>query len=86
MNGAPVTRTSTGSGWAYTLYSRRGKRPFVHALDTVHRRAFCVDLPWKNSAMWIYSVKLRVRERALELRRDGRTIARVDRKTLEVRA
>jgi hypothetical protein len=36
--------------------------------------------------MWIYSVKLRVRERALELRRDGRTIARVDRKTLEVRA
>lgn len=85
MNGAPVTRTGTGSGWAYTLYSRTGKRPFVHALDTVHRRAFCVDLPWKNAATWIYSVKLRVRGRALELRRDGRTIARVDRKTLEVR-
>ena len=85
MNGAPVTRTGTRSGWAYTLYSRTGKRPFVHALDTVHRRAFCVDLPWKNSPTWIYSVKLRVRGRTLDLRREGRTIARVDRKTLEVR-
>ena len=84
MTGLPVKRTGTPSGWAYTLYQRPGKRPFVHALDTVHRRAFCVDLPWRNSARWIYTVKLRVRGGMLELRRKGKTITRVDRKTLKV--
>ena len=53
MTGLPMTRTGTASGWAYTLYSRADKRPFVHALDTVHRRAFCVDLPWKDSDSWV---------------------------------
>jgi hypothetical protein len=86
MTGTPVTRTGTPSGWAYTLYQRLGKRPFVHALDTVHRRAFCVDLPWQHSDNWITSVKLRVRGGTLELRHDGRTIARMDRKTLQVGA
>ena len=84
MSGLPVKRTGTPGGWAYTLYQRPGKRPFVHALDTVHKRAFCIDLPWRKSANWIYSVKLRVRGRMLELRREGRTITRVDRKTLKV--
>jgi hypothetical protein len=84
MTGLPVERTGTASGWAYTLYQRPGKRPFVHALDTVHRRAFCFDLRWRNSARWIYTVNMRVRGGMLELRRLGRTIARVDRKTLEV--
>jgi hypothetical protein len=85
MNGQPLTRAGTPTGWAYTLYSRPGDRPFVHALDTVHRRAFCVDLPWRNSDDWIRTVKMRVRGGMLELRRDGHTIARMDRKTLEVR-
>jgi hypothetical protein len=85
MTGQPVTRAEPGA-WAYTLYSRQGKRPFVHALDTVHRRAFCVDLPWRNSAKWINLVKMRVSRTELELRRDGRILARVDRKTLEVRS
>jgi hypothetical protein len=84
MTGLPVKRVGTASGWAYTLYQRPGKRPFVHALDTVHKRAFCVDLPWRKSARWIYSVKLRVRGGMLELRRKGKTITRVDRKTLKV--
>lgn len=84
MTGMPVKRVETASGWAYTLYQRQGKRPFVHALDTAHRRAFCVDLPWRNSGPWIYLVKLRVRGGMLELRRNGRTITRVDRRTLEV--
>lgn len=84
MTGQPVTRVEPGA-WAYTLYSRTGKRPFVHALDTAHRRAFCVDLPWRNSARWINLVRLRVRGGELLLRRAGKVIARVDRKTLEVR-
>ena len=46
MTGAPVARASgTGGRWAYTLYARRGAEPFVHALDTVQREAFCIDLP-----------------------------------------
>jgi hypothetical protein len=84
MNGQAVTRAGTPNGWAYTLYMRPGKKPFVHALDTVHRRAFCVDLPWHNSDQWIQTVKMRVRGGMLELRRDGNMIARMDRKTLKV--
>jgi hypothetical protein len=84
MTGQPVTRVEPGA-WAYTLYSRTGKRPFVHALDTAHRRAFCVDLPWRNSARWINVVRMRVHRGELLLRRGGKVIARVDRKTLEVR-
>jgi hypothetical protein len=35
MGGVPVARmTSAGGRWAYTLYARRGRAPFVHALDT----------------------------------------------------
>ncbi len=85
MTGLPVKRATTPGGWAYTLYQRPGKRPFVHALDTAHRRAFCIDLPWRHSANWIYAVKLRVRGGMLDLRRNGRTLAQVNRKTLEVR-
>jgi hypothetical protein len=84
MTGQPVTRVEPGA-WAYTLYSRTGKRPFVHALDTAHRRAFCVDLPWRNSARWINVVRMRVRGGELLIRRGGKVIARVDRKTLQVR-
>ena len=46
MTGAPVARAaSVGGRWAYTLYARRGGEPFVHALDTVKRQAYCIDLP-----------------------------------------
>ena len=58
---------------------------FVHALDTAHRRGFCVDLPWRNSARWINLVRMRVHGGELLLRRDGKVIARVDRKTFEVK-
>ena len=85
MTGMPLARTGSPGGWAYTLYSRVKKPPFVHALDTVHRRAFCVDLSWRHSGNWIASVRLRVHGGMLELRRGGRTIARMDRKTLRVR-
>ncbi|HEY6836568.1 MAG TPA: hypothetical protein VI142_08970 [Gaiellaceae bacterium] len=84
MTGKPLARTGSPSGWAYTLYSRAGKPPFVHALDTLHRRAFCVDLPWQRSAKWIGSVRLRVHGGTLELHRQGKTIARMDTKTLRV--
>lgn len=84
MTGIPLTRAESSDGsWAYTLYSRTNKGPFVHALDTSHRRAFCVDLPWRKSPNWLGRVRMRVATGELELRRGGRTIATVDTKTFE---
>jgi hypothetical protein len=46
MGGVPVTRATSRNGrWAYTLYARDQHHPFVHALDTSRRQAFCIDLP-----------------------------------------
>jgi hypothetical protein len=46
MTGIPISRVMSGGGrWAYTLYDRPSGAPFIHALDTTHRRAVCVDLP-----------------------------------------
>lgn len=61
MTGAPVARaTSTGGRWAYTLYARRGAEPFVHALDTVNREAFCIDLPLdlRYDLQWLLRLRL----------------------------
>jgi hypothetical protein len=45
MGGSPLTRATSPNGrWAYTLYDRVGKTPFVHALDTSSRSARCIDL------------------------------------------
>jgi hypothetical protein len=68
MTGSPIARATTRDGsWAYTLYSRASGQPFVHALDTVHRLAVCVDLPWKHADGWIGNARLR-------LSRDGTKI------------
>jgi hypothetical protein len=46
MTGFAIDRVmSADSRWAYTLYFRPSGVPFVHALDTVGRRAVCIDLP-----------------------------------------
>lgn len=59
MQGTPVARTATGNGaWVFTLYAREST-PFVHALDTLHRRAVCIDLPWEAPDA-IFKVRLRV--------------------------
>ena len=47
MNGYPIARASSSDGnWVYTLYSNPNNYPFVHALDTVHRTAVCIGIPW----------------------------------------
>jgi hypothetical protein len=84
MTGSAQTRTESRDGrWAYTLYTRPSDHPFVHALDTVGRRAFCVDLPWKP-APWISSVRMKLRGGELLLQRKGRTLARMDTQTFVV--
>lgn len=46
MTGTPVARAMSADGrWAYTLYDRAGREPFVHALDTVGATARCIDVP-----------------------------------------
>jgi hypothetical protein len=85
MTGQPATRVESRDGsWAYTLYGRTNNGPFVHALDTVHRRAFCVDLPWRSTPSWLGRAKLRVGRGELLLRVRGNTLARVNTKTFEV--
>jgi hypothetical protein len=46
MAGVPVQRVAgPGNAWEYTLYQAPdGSSAFVHALDTVHRFAMCIDI------------------------------------------
>jgi hypothetical protein len=51
MTGIPMARIwSLDEGTAYTLYNGLESHAFVHALDTVHRSARCIDLPWSGDA------------------------------------
>jgi hypothetical protein len=84
MTGMPLTRVESREGWAYTFYSRPYKGPFVHALDTVHRRAFCVDVPWQRSADELWKVRLRLDGGQVLLRLGHRVVARIDRQTFRV--
>jgi hypothetical protein len=50
MEGWALTRATSADGrWVYTLFSRPGAYPFVHALDTVDGVAHCIGLPWKSA-------------------------------------
>jgi hypothetical protein len=81
MVGSPVTRTTSRDGrWAYTLYARPAGKPFVHALDTAHRVAHCLDVDsWRGSGSAIWRVRLALSPdgRRILLRRAGRTEAAV---------
>jgi len=51
MSGLALTRATGSSGrFAYTLYRNDTGTAFVHALDTVGRRAICIELPWRGTA------------------------------------
>lgn len=56
MRGWPVSRVDRG-GWAFTLYSTGG-RPFIHALDTRHVAAECINLPWANEPARFFDYRL----------------------------
>jgi DNA-binding beta-propeller fold protein YncE len=89
MTGSPVTRAySPDRAWAYTLYVRQRGTAFVHALDTVHRSAVCIDLPWRGVGQAIWSVRLTVSSdgRVLRLLQRGTPLAEVDLARFTVRA
>lgn len=85
MIGQAVTRATTRDGrWAYTLYAKP-QYPFVHALDSVRRKALCIDLPLDLSKVKQMELRLSLRGgRMLEVRKDGQTVAAVDTRTFEV--
>jgi hypothetical protein len=86
MRGWPVARKSSSSGrWAYTLYARAKGVPFVHALDTLRRQAYCIDVPVPAKRAEQMSMRLTLRrDRALEIRRGTVRLATVDTKTFVV--
>jgi hypothetical protein len=80
MTGFAIARVmSAGDRWAYTLYFRPTGTPFIHALDTVGRRAVCVDLPRSlNLDPGNAQVRLAAGGAVLEIVTDGATRAMVD--------
>ena len=87
MRGQPVTRVSSPDGrWAYTLYARPTQEPFVHALDTAQRRAYCIDLPLHLRQLEQMALRLRIHGGALQVRRRRATVATVDTETLAFRS
>jgi hypothetical protein len=87
MRGQPVTRRWSSDGrWAYTLYARQGEPPFVHALDTVARQAYCIDLPIRLRQPKQMALRLRLRsDGKLAVRSGPSTLAVVDTTTFEAR-
>ena len=85
MTGIPMTRVgSADASWAYTLYSKSNGGAFVHALHTTTREAFCIDLSLAIADDQLGKVRMRVGHDVLALRLRGKTIAKIDTRTLHV--
>jgi hypothetical protein len=84
MQGWPVSRVNR-SGWAFTLYAA-GSRPFIHALDTRHAAAVCINLPWAREPRHISDYRLGFDGVGhLVVRgRHGRALVTVDRDRLRI--
>jgi hypothetical protein len=87
MRGQPVTRKASLDGrWAYTLYARSGQPPFVHALDTVDAKAYCIDLPLRLKQVEQMSLRLHLdRNGTLSVNNGHTRLAIVDLEKLEAR-
>ncbi len=88
MTGIPVTRvTSAGGRWAYTLYMRPSGVPFIHALDTTHHRAVCIDLrPLANVDISSAHLVLMPGGTTLQVDGDVSTQVSIDTRTFRVSA
>jgi hypothetical protein len=59
MAGYATTRTTSSDGrFVYTLYTRPGGYPFIHALDTMGGVAHCTGLPWHGDQTALTSARL----------------------------
>jgi hypothetical protein len=87
MGGEPVTRASSPEGrWAYTLYARRNDEPFVHALDTSRREAYCIDLPLDLAFDRQWQLRMRLGDGSLAVRLGREHLATVDTRSWKVDA
>jgi hypothetical protein len=87
MQGSPVTRATSSDGiWAYTLYARGEAKAFVHALDTRHARAFCVDLPFAGEQQALNGIRMSAAHGKLVLRDYAGKLAAVDAETFRVKS
>lgn len=87
MAGVPVGRAwSDNRRSAYTLYVGVGSHAFVHALDTVGRRARCIDLPWDGAAQNGFErIRMAIRGGVLTLTQPGvGALARIDTRTFRL--
>jgi hypothetical protein len=85
MRGWAVTRKASSDGrWAYTLYARAGKVPFIHALDSERRQAYCIDLPLDLKRPEQMTLRLALRGGTLDVRKGSTSIATVDTRTFVV--
>lgn len=81
MQGIPLTRMTTAGGrWAYTLYGLSGP-PFIHALDTAHRQARCIDVVPFPKQVQPFSVRLRLTGHTLAVVTGRRTLEVLDTRT-----
>ena len=64
--------------WAYTLYARRKDVPFVHALDTARRQAYCIGLPVRVDYNRQWGLKLQLEGSKLAVRNGGNAVATID--------
>jgi hypothetical protein len=87
MRGYPVARASSRNGtWVYTLYHKPNGNPFVHALNTNHRFAICIDLPARTNVSNIWNLRLNVTsdQKRLQVRNHGALLASINTKTYRV--
>jgi hypothetical protein len=80
MQGVPIKRvTGPGGRWEFTLYQAPdGSSAFIHALDTVHRFAMCIDIP---TSITPDIARLGIGldgNRSLELVTGGQIVGRID--------
>jgi hypothetical protein len=58
MYGYPMSRATSADGrWVYTLY-QGSHHSFVHALDTMARKAVCIDLPMDTPPEYVSDARL----------------------------
>jgi hypothetical protein len=87
MAGMPMARAKGSPGMALTLYGKADGTAFVHALDTRHGTASCIDLPWRGVGDAVWKVRLGVGGGMLHLSQPGLgRLATVDLSTLAVRS
>jgi hypothetical protein len=88
MTGIAINRVmSAGGRWAYTLYMRPSGVPFIHALDTAHHRAVCIDLrPLANIDVSSAHLVLLPGGTTLRVDTDSATPVSIDTRTFRVSA